>query len=192
MSITPADRLTPQQHRALTRHKAHLQEWRAYCRWVEDRALGLEMTHLRRSLSTAEEEDWPQWYVDAIREDLGIAEEAWDWRRRAALAGGPNVEHANFRERLDAIRDRHDIVGLIGQCVALRQSGSEWRGLCPFHADKHPSFYVHPGKSVYLCRSCGEGGDLFDWVQHEQNEDFMGAVRWLESHSTIGWREHSA
>ena len=192
MPITLADRLTPQQCLALTRHKAYAMDWRAFCRFAPDLELGLEITHKRRTLVMADEEGLPSWYVDAIRDDLAIAEEAWEWRLRAQRKGGPNVEHGDFRGRLDALREKHDIVGLIGMCVALRRSGSEWQGLCPLHYEKTPSFHVNEEKGVYHCFGCGEGGDIFDWVQFQLNEDFMGAVRWLESHSTIGWRETMA
>ena len=62
---------------------------------------------------------------------------------------------------LDEILSKSDIVAVIGEHVALKRSGRSYRGLCPFHEEKTPSFYVQPEKQVYHCFGCGKGGNLF-------------------------------
>ena len=63
----------------------------------------------------------------------------------------------------DDIRARIDIVSLIGREIQLKRVGKTWKGLCPFHPDKNPSFTVSSETGRYKCWSCGEGGDIFTW-----------------------------
>ena len=79
----------------------------------------------------------------------------------------------------DEIRSRIDIVELVGGRVALRRQGKTFKGLCPFHDDKKPSFTVDPLTGRYKCWSCGEGGDCFTWVMKTQNLDFPEALKEL-------------
>ncbi len=58
---------------------------------------------------------------------------------------------------IDEIRDRTDILSLIGKYVSLRKAGRNFVGLCPFHAEKTPSFSVNPEKGIYKCFGCGKG-----------------------------------
>jgi hypothetical protein len=68
-----------------------------------------------------------------------------------------------------------DILEVIGQRVELRRYGREYVGLCLFHNDRHPSLYVNPDKQVFLCRSCGERGDVFDFIQKLDGLNFREA-----------------
>ena len=61
----------------------------------------------------------------------------------------------------------------------LKRAGKEYKGLCPFHTDKHPSFYVNPDKGIYKCFSCGEGGHVIGFVQKIKKIEFKEAVREL-------------
>lgn len=79
----------------------------------------------------------------------------------------------------DDIRARVNIVDLVSERVKLRQSGKHWTGLCPFHDDKNPSFRVSPDIGRYRCWSCGEAGDIFDWVMKTQNVEFVEAMKIL-------------
>lgn len=88
-------------------------------------------------------------------------------------------------EVTDEIRARIDIVELVGQRVALKRAGKDWKGLCPFHDDKNPSFQVSPTLGRYRCWSCGEHGDVFTWVMKTQNVDFVEAMRILAGHAGI-------
>ena len=65
---------------------------------------------------------------------------------------------------LDEIRARLDIVELVGQVVNLKRAGQHWKGLCPFHAEKTPSFTVNPKRGIFHCFGCGAGGDAFGFI----------------------------
>lgn len=82
--------------------------------------------------------------------------------------------------RGDSLKERILRVATIEEVVAayvpLQRSGAGYVGLCPFHADKHPSLHVHPGKQFFKCFACGEGGDLFAFVQ--KIEDVRLRKRW--------------
>ncbi len=69
---------------------------------------------------------------------------------------------------------------MIGATVELRRCGSELQGICPFHDDEDPSLNVNVGKQVFLCRACGAGGDVFEWIQKLFNVGFNESVRLLE------------
>ena len=64
-------------------------------------------------------------------------------------------------ELIDQIRDANDIVDLISEYVPLKKRGKNYVGLCPFHAEKAPSFNVSPDKQMFYCFGCGEGKYLF-------------------------------
>jgi DNA primase len=66
---------------------------------------------------------------------------------------------------LRAVKDRLSIVDVIGRTVKLTKRGSNYKGLCPFHGEKTPSFNVSETKQLYYCFGCGRGGDLVRFVQ---------------------------
>jgi DNA primase len=78
---------------------------------------------------------------------------------------------------IDEVRARVDLVDIIGEHVSLRRAGKDFKGLCPFHHDKNPSFYVTPSKGFYKCFSCGESGDAFTFLMKKQGLTFPDAVR---------------
>jgi DNA primase len=80
---------------------------------------------------------------------------------------------------VEEVRDRADLVELVGEEVQLRKSGREWKGCCPFHEDRTPSFYVVPDKGFFKCFGCGESGDIFAWVMKRHGMDFTDAIRHL-------------
>jgi DNA primase len=79
-------------------------------------------------------------------------------------------------ELKDEIRRRVDLLALIGQHVALKKAGRYYRGLCPFHQEKTPSFNVDPDRGLFHCFGCGVGGDIFDFVMRTGNLTFMEAA----------------
>ncbi|QYK54454.1 MAG: DNA primase [Fimbriimonadaceae bacterium] len=79
----------------------------------------------------------------------------------------------------EEIRRRSDLVELVGHRVSLKKAGKTWKGLCPFHDDKNPSFIVSPEYGHYRCWSCGAKGDVFNWVMETQRVDFIEALRIL-------------
>ncbi|HEX5038430.1 MAG TPA: DNA primase [bacterium] len=82
-------------------------------------------------------------------------------------------------EQLAEIRSRADIVQVIGERVPLKRAGHNFKGLCPFHGEKTPSFMVHPEKQIFHCFGCSEGGDVFSFLMKFDGVDFGEAVRTL-------------
>lgn len=80
---------------------------------------------------------------------------------------------------VDAVRERTDIVQLISEYVPIKKAGREFRGPCPFHQEKDPSFYVSPAKDVYFCHGCKEGGGVFNFVMKMEGLSFGEAVERL-------------
>jgi DNA primase len=80
---------------------------------------------------------------------------------------------------IDEIRARADIVEIVGEHVALKRAGKDFRALCPFHNEKTPSFYVVPSKGFYKCFGCGESGDVFTFLMQRGGVSFQDAVREL-------------
>ena len=80
---------------------------------------------------------------------------------------------------LAEIRSGIDIVELVGRFVNLRKAGVNWKGLCPFHAEKTPSFTVNPAKGIFHCFGCGVGGDAFGFLMRQDRLTFPEAVRAL-------------
>jgi DNA primase len=80
---------------------------------------------------------------------------------------------------LDEIRAGVDVVELVGRFVNLRKAGQNYKGLCPFHAEKTPSFMVNPRKGIFHCFGCGVGGDAFGFLMRQDRLTFPEAVRAL-------------
>jgi len=78
---------------------------------------------------------------------------------------------------IDEVRDHTDIVEVVSQFVTLKKVGKNFKGLCPFHSEKTPSFTVSPEKRIYHCFGCGAGGNVFKFVIETQNISFIDAVR---------------
>ncbi len=89
------------------------------------------------------------------------------------------------REIVEAIKDRADIVDLIGTYVSLRRAGSNYNGLCPFHSERTPSFTVFPDNQSFYCFGCQAGGDAFTFVMRMENLEYKGAVEFLASRAGI-------
>jgi len=79
-------------------------------------------------------------------------------------------------ETIATIKERTDIVALIGESVKLSRSGRSFKGLCPFHKEKSGSFYVHPDRGFYHCFGCGESGSAIDFVMKQNGLDFREAA----------------
>jgi DNA primase len=82
-------------------------------------------------------------------------------------------------EILQQVRDRVDLVELVGRTVSLKRSGRSYKGLCPFHGEKTPSFHVNPDRGSYYCFGCQEHGDAFAFLMKVENLTFVEAVRSL-------------
>ncbi|MBW2712260.1 MAG: DNA primase [Deltaproteobacteria bacterium] len=77
------------------------------------------------------------------------------------------------------IRDRTNIVDLIGRYVTLKKAGANHKGLCPFHNEKSPSFNVNSDRQIFHCFGCGEGGDVIGFLMRHENLSFPEAARSL-------------
>ncbi len=89
-------------------------------------------------------------------------------------------------DAIEEIKQRVDIVDLISESVPLTRSGRNYRALCPFHAEKEPSFYVFPDNGIWRCfGGCATGGDIFAFVMKKENLDFSGALRVLADRAGI-------
>jgi len=86
---------------------------------------------------------------------------------------------------LDEIRTRVDIVELVGQFVTLKRAGENWKGLCPFHTEKTPSFTVNPKRNIFHCFGCGAGGDAFGFLMRQDKMAFPEAVRALAERTGV-------
>ena len=90
------------------------------------------------------------------------------------------------RETIDEIRSRSDIVEIISECgIALRPAGQSYKGLCPFHDEKTPSFTVSPQKQIFYCFGCQTGGNVISFVQKHEGKSFIETVEWLADRLNI-------
>jgi DNA primase len=82
-------------------------------------------------------------------------------------------------DKIQEVRDRVDIVEVVSSYLSLKRSGANHLGLCPFHAEKTPSFNVNAARQIYHCFGCGVGGDVFSFVMRMEGLSFPEAVRRL-------------
>ncbi len=80
---------------------------------------------------------------------------------------------------IQQIKDRINIVEIVGQYVQLRRAGRTYTGKCPFHKERTPSFHVSPERGTYKCFGCGEGGDVFTFLQKMDGADFITVLKQL-------------
>jgi DNA primase len=90
------------------------------------------------------------------------------------------------------IKEKLDIVDLIGESVQLRKAGTTFKGLCPFHGEKTPSFTVTPGRESWKCFGCGRGGDIFNFVMERDGVDFPTALRSLAGRAGVEMSERTS
>ena len=85
----------------------------------------------------------------------------------------------DMKDIIEEIKSRSDIVKVISDYIKVQQSGINYKGLCPFHGEKTPSFYINGSKQIYKCFGCGEGGDVINFIMKIENLEFMDAVKLL-------------
>ena len=93
---------------------------------------------------------------------------------------------------VDEVRRAADIVRVISDHVGLRKVGASWKGLCPFHGEKTPSFNVHGDRQFFHCFGCGAGGDVFKFIEQYDKIGFPDAVRQLPVDRVVAPSVHDA
>ena len=86
---------------------------------------------------------------------------------------------------LDQLNSQADLISIIGRHTTLKRAGSEFKGCCPFHGEKSPSFYVNPQKNIYHCFGCSVGGNAISFLRDYENLTFIEAVNELSKQTGI-------
>ena len=93
------------------------------------------------------------------------------------------------RATIDKIMDATNIVDVVSEFVTLRKTGVNYKGLCPFHDDKTPSFIVSPSKGICHCFACGKGGNAVNFIMEHEQMTYPDALRWLAKKFNIEIKE---
>ena len=96
------------------------------------------------------------------------------------------------QDAVQEIKDRLDLADLVSEHLRLQKAGRDLKGLCPFHQEKTPSFYVSVEKQLWHCYGCQKGGDHFTFIQDIEHVDFKGALRLLPRRLALRWRSWRA
>ncbi|MBP5731568.1 MAG: DNA primase, partial [Bacteroidaceae bacterium] len=83
------------------------------------------------------------------------------------------------RKTIDQVYQATDIVDVVSDFVSLRKAGVNYKGLCPFHDEKTPSFVVSPARGTCHCFGCGKGGNAINFLMELNNMTYPEAIRWL-------------
>ena len=92
---------------------------------------------------------------------------------------------------IETIKAKIDLVEEVGLTVALQKSGKSFKGHCPFHNERTPSFYVFVESQTWRCFGCHEGGDIFTFVEKQQSLEFWDALLYLAEKAGVVVDDHS-
>jgi DNA primase len=87
-----------------------------------------------------------------------------------------SVDHSEGHIEVDKVKQKSDIVDVVGQRIELKRSGANYKACCPFHEEKTPSFVVTRSKQMFKCFGCGISGDVITFVMIYDNCDFKTAI----------------
>ena len=100
------------------------------------------------------------------------------------------MSKVGYEDIVEQVKNSYDIIDVIGRYVVLKRAGSNYKGLCPFHNEKTPSFMVSQEKQIFTCFGCGATGDVISFVQRHENLEFMEAVEKLAEEAGIEIRKN--
>src|SRR3989338_10764179 len=83
------------------------------------------------------------------------------------------------------IKDKLPIMEIVADYVQLKKAGTNYKGVCPFHSEKTPSFMVSPNKQIWHCFGCGLGGDIFEFIKQVENVEFLEALKILADRAGV-------
>ena len=89
---------------------------------------------------------------------------------------------------LEDLKTQTNIVSVIGEVVSLKKTGGTYKGLCPFHQEKTPSFGISPSKQLYYCHGCGAGGDAIKLIRELEHLSYPEAVERLAQQAGVRLR----
>ena len=92
-------------------------------------------------------------------------------------------------EEKELVREKTDVLQIVGETVNLKRSGSSYSGCCPFHADKSPSFHINPNTGLWKCFGCQKSGDIFSFIMEREHIEFPDAIRYLAERAHIELHE---
>ena len=88
-------------------------------------------------------------------------------------------------DKIAQVKEANDIVDVLSGYISLKKAGVNYKALCPFHTEKTGSFMVSPAKQIWHCFGCGEGGNVFQFVQKSERLEFAEAVKFLADRKGI-------
>jgi len=142
--------------------------------------LGEESQRINNKIKKEEKDSLGFSLLSSISDDLTKEAKKFKWIKKRITAY--DKEKLNKIIDVDALIKNIDIVNFIGGYTKLINVGKEFRGCCPFHNEKTPSFYVNPEKKVYHCFGCGQGGNIITFVTKMEGYSFKEALNYLNKY----------